>query len=142
MTPLATECIATHANFSFTIDGSLPAFVSAMDGVPPQDAIDKFDRSRRKKKQKPKTEDTPDPLKLSFGRLGQRTISAEFDGGHISSDGGLMLLNQVDEHYGISAKVAECFTDYRHASYVEYPIETLVKQRLRHHGFILRLLGC
>lgn len=130
MTPLATECIATHANFSFTLDGSLPPFVTATDVVPPQDAIDKFDRPRRKKKRQPKSDDTLEPLKLSFGRLERRTISAEFNGGDISSDGGLMLLNQVDEHYRISAKVTECFSDHRHASYVEYPIETLVKQRL------------
>ena len=41
-----------------------------------------------------------------------------------------MLLSQVDEHYGLSAKVAGCFRDHRHGSYVEYSIETLVKQRL------------
>lgn len=41
-----------------------------------------------------------------------------------------MLLCQVDEHYGITAKVAECFSDHRHASYVEHSIESLVKQRI------------
>ena len=55
---------------------------------------------------------------------------ADFEGGHISSDGGLVLIKQVDEHYGLSAKIAECFTDNRAPSYVEHPLQTMVAQCL------------
>jgi len=36
--------------------------------------------------------------KIDFGRLGRRVIEADFSGGELSSDGGLMLLRQVDRH--------------------------------------------
>ena len=35
---------------------------------------------------------------LEFGRLGRRKIEANFEGGSISSDGGLMLLRQIDRN--------------------------------------------
>ena len=55
---------------------------------------------------------------------------ADFEGGDISSDGGLILVKQLDEHYGVSAQIARCFTDNQHPSYVEHPIQMQVAQRL------------
>lgn len=37
---------------------------------------------------------------MEFGRQGRRWIEADFAGGAISSDGGLMLLRQVDRRIG------------------------------------------
>jgi hypothetical protein len=34
--------------------------------------------------------------KIEFGRFGRRVIEADFNGGDLSSDGGLLLLRQVD----------------------------------------------
>ena len=42
----------------------------------------------------------------SFGRLGRRVIEANFEGGDISSDGGLLLLRRVDERIGLSRAAA------------------------------------
>jgi len=39
---------------------------------------------------------------IEFGRLGRRIIEANFEGGDISSDGGLMLLRQVDQRIGLT----------------------------------------
>jgi hypothetical protein len=33
---------------------------------------------------------------IEFGRFGRRVIEADFNGGDLSSDGGLLLLRQVD----------------------------------------------
>jgi hypothetical protein len=97
----------------------------------PKDALETFDRpNRAKRRAKHKNLNASNPLKLSFGSLERRAISAEFNGGHISSDGGMLLLGQVDEHYGITRQIAGCFTDHRDAAYVEYSIETLVTQRV------------
>ena len=43
---------------------------------------------------------------LGFGLLGRREIIGGFDGGQISSDGGLMLMRELDEVYGVTARVA------------------------------------
>jgi hypothetical protein len=67
---------------------------------------------------------------LQLGRLDGRRVVAEFNGGHISSDGGLLLIRQVDQQYGLSEQIAACFTDHRDPSRVEHSIQALVAQRL------------
>lgn len=67
---------------------------------------------------------------MTFGRLARRAIVAEFTGGEVSSDAGLMLIRQVDQHYGFSQQMAACFTDHRDPSRVEHSIEAMVAQRL------------
>jgi hypothetical protein len=67
---------------------------------------------------------------LTFGRLDGRNVVAEFNGGHISSEGGLLLIRQVDQQYGLSEQIAACFTDHRDPTRVEHSIQELVAQRL------------
>ena len=43
---------------------------------------------------------------VEFGRLGRRVIEANFRGGDISSDGGVLLLRRVDERIGLSRAAA------------------------------------
>ena len=50
---------------------------------------------------------------MDFGRLGRCKIEANFEGGALSSDGGLMLLRQVDRRIGLSRAVAEALHDPR-----------------------------
>jgi hypothetical protein len=42
---------------------------------------------------------------------GRREFDARFDGGDITSDGGMLLLGAVEERRGILRRFAECFTD-------------------------------
>ena len=51
--------------------------------------------------------------KIGFGRLGRRVIEADFSGGDLSSDGGLLLLRQVDRHLGLSRAAAAAIPDPR-----------------------------
>ena len=39
--------------------------------------------------------------KIEFGRFSRRLIQANFSGGDLSSDGGLLLLRQIDQHLGL-----------------------------------------
>jgi hypothetical protein len=50
---------------------------------------------------------------FEFQGLGRRKVTADFSGGRLSSDGGALLLRQVDEGLGVSRTLAECFTDWR-----------------------------
>ena len=43
---------------------------------------------------------------IGFGRLGRRVIEANFEGGDIGSDGGVLLLKRVDERIGLSRAAA------------------------------------
>ncbi len=71
---------------------------------------------------------TPD--QIDFGRLGRRHIEANFEGGSISSDGGLMLLRQVDHRLGLSRSIAKVLNDPRDPSRVTHSLRDLVAQRL------------
>jgi hypothetical protein len=67
---------------------------------------------------------------LEFHGLGRRAVVARFDGGHISSDGGALLLREVEKRTRIMARMAEQFTDHRDPALIEHSVETLVAQRV------------
>ena len=68
--------------------------------------------------------------RIEFGRLGRRVIEANFDGGDISSDGGLLLLRQVDERIGLTRAVATVLEDARDPERITHPLRDLVAQRV------------
>jgi hypothetical protein len=57
-------------------------------------------------------------------------VVVDFSGGHLSGDGGAVLLRQVDQAVGLSRLLAGCFTDGRDARFVEHEVHELVAQRL------------
>jgi hypothetical protein len=67
---------------------------------------------------------------LEFQGFGRRQVVASFDGGRISSDGGLLLLREVASRSGLLARFGQCFTDCRDARYIEHTVEELVSQRV------------
>jgi hypothetical protein len=67
---------------------------------------------------------------MLFGRLGRCEIEANFEGGALSSDGGLMLLRQVDRRLGLSKAVAEALHDPRDPDRITHELRDLVAQRL------------
>ncbi len=67
---------------------------------------------------------------LDFGRFGRRVIEANFEGGALSSDGGLMLVRQVDRRIGLSAAVADALHDPRDPDRITHTLRELVAQRL------------
>jgi hypothetical protein len=67
---------------------------------------------------------------LLFEDLGPRQVVADFTGGDLSSDGGVLLLRQIDQGLGLSRTLAACFHDTRDARFVEHAVPQLVAQRL------------
>jgi len=70
------------------------------------------------------------PQQLEFQGAGRRTLVASFDGGTLTSDGGVLLLGEVDRRRGILGRFAACFKDHRHPSWIEHSVEDLVRQRV------------
>jgi len=60
----------------------------------------------------------------------RREIRARFNGGAISSDGGGLLLREVEKRIGILRQFATCFTDYRNPDLIEHGVEEMVAQRV------------
>ena len=67
---------------------------------------------------------------FGFHPLKQREIRAQFDGGAITSDGGGLLLREVEKRIGMLRQFAACFTDYRNADLIEHTVEEMVAQRV------------
>ena len=67
---------------------------------------------------------------LEFHALGRRLVTGRFDGGRISSDAGGVLLREVDERIGLTARVSRSLVDYRNPASVEHSVHELVSQRL------------
>ena len=72
---------------------------------------------------------------LLFQDLGSRKVVADFSGGTLSSDGGVLLLRQIDQGLGLSRGLASCFEDRRDQRYADHTVQELVAQRL--HGLAL-----
>ena len=62
--------------------------------------------------------------------LGRRDVVARFDGGDITSDGGSLLLRELEARTGIIRDFAECFIDHRDPERIEHTVEQLVAQRV------------
>jgi hypothetical protein len=48
----------------------------------------------------------------------------------VTSDGGALLLGEVERRTGILRRLAACFTDHRAPERIEYPVAELLKQRV------------
>ena len=72
---------------------------------------------------------------LNFGSLKGRKVIADFSGGRITSDAGIVLMAELDKKLKITARFAKCFKDYRNSSYVDYPVHQLLAQRV--YGIVL-----
>jgi Transposase DDE domain group 1 len=67
---------------------------------------------------------------VPFAKLGRREIDVRFDGGNVSSDGGLLLLRQVERRLGLLKAVAQVLPDPRNPWLVQHTTEQLLRQRV------------
>ena len=67
---------------------------------------------------------------LDFQPFGRRLVTGRHDGGHMSSDGGGLLLREVDGRIDLTRRLAGCFEDHRNAASVEHDVHALVAQRV------------
>ena len=67
---------------------------------------------------------------FTFAKHNRRQVSARFDGGVISSDGGALLLREVDRRIKLLPRLAFCFEDRRDRRRIEHRVGELVSQRV------------
>ena len=67
---------------------------------------------------------------FAFQALGGRRVEADFSGGHLSSDGGSLLLREMDRRGRLCERLAGCFTDFRDAQFVEHELPVMLRQRI------------
>jgi hypothetical protein len=69
-------------------------------------------------------------LFIEFPGFGGRKIQADFGGGDVSGDGGVLLVRQVDRRLGLTQRLSELLPDRRDPDRITHSLETLLQQRL------------
>ena len=67
---------------------------------------------------------------FEFPGFSRRKIDASFEGGDITSNGGVMLLRQADEHLSLTEAVARAIGDTRRRNSCHHELHTLLQQRI------------
>jgi len=57
-------------------------------------------------------------------------VQVDFEGGHVSSDGGVLLVRQADRKLGLTARLAKILGDRRRQASCDHELETLLRQRI------------
>jgi Transposase DDE domain group 1 len=67
---------------------------------------------------------------FEFAGAWSRSVVARFDGGKITSNGGGLLLQQVDKHIGLLRRLSDCFRDGRDQKRVHHSVHQMLAQRV------------
>ena len=74
------------------------------------------------------TEDTLLPFDLPAVR--RKKVTADFEGGLISSDGGLVLLREAERRLGLAETLAGCIRDWRDPALVVHTLSAMLRFRM------------
>jgi hypothetical protein len=69
-------------------------------------------------------------LKLDFPGFCGKVVQADFTGGAVTSDGGVLFLRQLDKRLGVIDHFSSCLFDPRHQSYVDHSYKEMLTQRV------------
>jgi hypothetical protein len=70
------------------------------------------------------------PEQLEFASCKGRRVVADFEGGEVSSDGGLLLLREVDQRLDVTRRAAALLPDERQRGKVIHSLASMLRQRV------------
>jgi hypothetical protein len=59
-----------------------------------------------------------------------KAIVARFDGGRLSSDGGLLVLREVEKRLGVADRLAACIRDPRDPDLITHSLADMIRFRM------------
>lgn len=68
--------------------------------------------------------------RFSFPSVRRKKVTAAFDGGRLTSDGGVLLLAQAERTLGICAQLASCIADPRDPTRVIHQLDDILRARI------------
>jgi len=76
--------------------------------------------------------DTPDTMGKLFSLtpIKNRQIEVSFTAPDLSSQGGLLLMNEYEQHHGFIGKLTGCIEDTRHQPFVQHSYYEMLRQRI------------
>ena len=69
-------------------------------------------------------------LPFNLPAVARKKVTAAFDGGRLSSDGGVLLLRGVERRLGIAERLAECIVDRLDPSRIDHEIVEMLRLRM------------
>ena len=76
----------------------------------------------------PLTSDTL--LRLEDSLPNGKPVDIDFEGGDLSSDGGVLLLQKVEERLGLAERMAGCLVDMREPAKIKHSLVDLLRTRI------------
>lgn len=70
------------------------------------------------------------PKSIYFPANKSKKVELNFNGGDVTSDGGVLLLREIDRKIGLTKQIANLIPDKRDQRYVDHPIEKILAQRI------------
>jgi len=67
---------------------------------------------------------------LELAPVGNKAVDLDFDGGHLSSDAGVVLLKDINDQLGLTRNLAAVLSDPRDPRRINFTLEDLIKQRV------------
>ena len=67
---------------------------------------------------------------FEYPTIKRRKVQASFTGGEVTSDGGVMLLRQVDRRLGLTDAVSQALDDSRRTASCQHDLRSLLRQRV------------
>ena len=69
-------------------------------------------------------------LPFSFPSVARKKVTADFDGGRLTSDGGVMLLSMAEHRLGVAERSARCFPDHRDPARITHTLADMIRARI------------
>lgn len=77
-----------------------------------------------------KAEDFLTPTLFNLAEFNHKKVEVRFNVEQISTDGGLLLLNEVDNQIGLIDRLSACINDTRHQGYVKHTVVAMLSQQI------------
>ncbi|MBF0562077.1 MAG: transposase [Alphaproteobacteria bacterium] len=72
----------------------------------------------------------PTPFLPGLSPVDGKALQVRFDGGLVSSDGGLLLFREIDNRLGLAARLAACVNDGRDPERVTHTAAAILRFRM------------
>jgi hypothetical protein len=69
-------------------------------------------------------------LPFAFPAVARKKVSAAFDGGMLSSDGGVLVLRNVEKQLGLAQRLSLCLKDRRDPDFIKHTVEEMLRLRM------------
>jgi hypothetical protein len=73
-------------------------------------------------------DDTTQPF--CFPAVGRKNVTAAFDGGRLTSDGGVMLLAAAERRLGVAGRLAGLIADPRNPLFITHSVADILRARI------------